>query len=309
MRLAKSIDLFLEHCSFEKKLSDKTLIFYGTDLRQFHDFLVSRSIHTIQEIDKICVKSYVQQISKFEPRTIKRKIASSKAYLNFLEFEDYIIVNPYRKVRVRIREPLQIPIVLEFEEIRKLFTLVKTEQERAIRGNQVSLLLPLRDLAIFELLFATGIRVSELCGIRSTDIDLETGKLLIQGKGNKQRTAQVCNLEALATLKKYADCFSIQIEKTGYFFVSRLISPLSTQSVRYLITKYCKRAGIRKNVTPHTFRHTFATLLLEQDVDIKYIQHLLGHSSINTTQIYTHVSTKKQIEILSRKHPRNLFTL
>lgn len=309
MKIAESIDLFLSHCRYEKNLNDKTIEAYKTDLLQFDVFLKTQKVTSIHKVDKQSIKLFVQHLAKFEVRTIKRKIASSKAYLNFLEFEDYILVNPYRKVKLRIKEPRQLPVVLELEEVKRLFQVLKSECERAKDKSFFLYGEKLRDLSILELLFATGIRVSELCGLRIEDINLETGSLLVHGKGNKERIIQICNSETTKILKDYYRLYTARIKTVGYFLVSRLGTPLSQQSVRFLISKYCKLAGIRKNVTPHTFRHTFATLLLEQDVDIKYIQHFLGHSSINTTQIYTHVNKKKQLEILSTKHPRHLFVL
>jgi len=152
--------------------------------------------------------------------------------------------------------------------------------------------------------FATGVRVSELCNLRPEDVDLRNGKIKVLGKGGKERVIQICQAEALSALREYYRLFSPAIKNRFFFFINRLGSPLSPQSVRLMVRGYSQKAGISKPVTPHTFRHTFATLLLEEDVDIKYIQHLLGHSSISTTQIYTHVNSVKQKKILATKHPR-----
>jgi integrase/recombinase XerD len=133
---------------------------------------------------------------------------------------------------------------------------------------------------------------------------LESGLLRVKGKGSKERIIQICNLDTVESLKDYSNLFTEKIVSSGYFLTNRLNSRLSEQSVRNLIKRYVKIASIDKHITPHTFRHTFATLLLEEDVDIKYIQQMLGHSSIMTTQIYTHVNIEKQKEILTTKHPR-----
>ncbi|MCL2761786.1 MAG: tyrosine-type recombinase/integrase, partial [Treponema sp.] len=127
----------------------------------------------------------------------------------------------------------------------------------------------------------------------------------IMGKGAKERILQIGNPEVLSILRRHADENAAQIHKTGYFFVNRLSSRISEQSVRFLIKRLCAKAHINQNITPHMFRHSFATLLLEEDVDIRYIQRMLGHSSILTTQIYTQVSMAKQRQILTVKHPRN----
>lgn len=309
MRMDQAIKLFLEHCEFEKNLSHKTLQFYKIDLLQFQEFLESEQVDDIGKIDKHIIKTFVQKLVRFKPRTRKRKIASSKAFLNFLEFEDYIAVNPFRKIRTRIKEPKELPTVLDLEEIKTILAIVQQERDQLPNINGHRFKQKLRDLAVLELLFSTGIRVSELCNLTPQNINLSTGHLLINGKGNKERMVSVCNKESLTILRNYQEAFSDQIASIGYFFVSRIKTRLSTQSVRFLISKYVKQTNISKHVTPHTFRHTFATLLLEQDVDIKYIQHFLGHTSISTTQIYTHVNQKKQLEILSQKHPRHLFEL
>lgn len=124
-------------------------------------------------------------------------------------------------------------------------------------------------------------------------------------KGAKERLIQIGNHDVLKAVESYQRAFGEKIEKAGWFFVNRLGRQLSDQSVRNMITKYSDMAGIQMHITPHMFRHSFATLLLEEDVDIRYIQQLLGHSSIVTTQIYTHVASKKQRDILTTKHPRN----
>lgn len=136
-------------------------------------------------------------------------------------------------------------------------------------------------------------------------ISVKEGVIKIFGKGAKERIIQVGNTDVLEAVTEYYTAFAESIEATGYFFINRLGYRLSEQSVRNMITRYTNLAEIELHITPHMFRHSFATLLLEEEVDIRYIQQLLGHSSITTTQIYTHVSSKKQREILVTKHPRN----
>ncbi len=162
-----------------------------------------------------------------------------------------------------------------------------------------------RDIAVVELLFATGIRVSELCELTCNAVDLKQATIKVFGKGSKERVIQICSTEVLEILKQYEQLFA----PSEYFFVNRLGNRLSPQSVRILIRRCKEETGLEKKISPHTFRHTFATLLLEEDVDIKYIQNLLGHSSITTTQIYTHVNMNKQKALLSSKHPRKKMDL
>ena len=149
----------------------------------------------------------------------------------------------------------------------------------------------------------SGFRATLGGALNSMWKDSETN---IYGKGAKERIIQLGNQEVISALILYQETFKTDIEVCGYFFVNRLQHKLSDQSVRFMINRYAQLAGIDQHITPHMFRHSFATLLLEQDVDIRYIQRMLGHSSISTTEIYTHVSNTKQKDILVHKHPRNL---
>ena len=165
----------------------------------------------------------------------------------------------------------------------------------------------MRNILILELLFATGMRISELCSLRTQQIDFHDYIIKIYGKGSKERLIQICNANVRRLIDNYIAI--IESEEHEYLFINRLQNKLSEQSVRYMINDYAKNAQITQHITPHMFRHSFATLLLEEDVDIRYIQQMLGHSSITTTQIYTHTSINKQRAILAAKHPRNKFEI
>ena len=162
-----------------------------------------------------------------------------------------------------------------------------------------------RDIAVVEFLFATGLRVSELSALKRADIDLNAGIFLIKGKGNKERYMQIENREVREAVGEYYNRFQEEIGRQDYFFLNKWGQRMSEQAVRLMLRKHVEKAGISVHLTPHMFRHAFATLLLEEDVDIRYIQKMLGHSSIVTTQIYTYVAVEKQKEILRMKHPRN----
>ena len=165
----------------------------------------------------------------------------------------------------------------------------------------------LRNILILELLFATGMRISELCSLKADRFDFNDYVIKIYGKGSKERLIQICNANVRRLINKYI--ITIKPEEYEFFFINRFHNRLSEQSVRYMIDDYTKKAQISQHITPHMFRHSFATLLLEEDVDIRYIQQMLGHSSITTTQIYTHTSIGKQKTILETKHPRNRFDI
>ena len=303
MKIHKALEDFLLHCETEKKLSSKTIKAYKTDLLQFNNFIVSQKIRSLSRIGKLEIKKYLQELSSFSPKTTKRKIASAKAFFNFHEFEENITSNPFRKIKASIKIPAQLPIVMTLQQVEQILTLAYQNKNNIKDKKKYSYKERLRDIAVLELLFATGIRVSELSNLTISDFDSDFSLIIVNGKGSKERIIPITNFAVKNALTEYFKMFETDIN--NYFFINRLKSRLSSQSVRLMVKRYGKDAKIQKNITPHIFRHSFATLLLEQDVDIRYIQNILGHSSINTTQIYTHVNNKKKNEILTLKHPRN----
>jgi integrase/recombinase XerD len=303
------VNKFFQYCQLEKNLSIKTIDCYRIDFNQFLSFLDSYGAEDdILKIDKHLITNYLQSLNVWKPKTVKRKMASLKAFINWLEFDEIISANPFRKIRVQIKDPFVLPAVMNSYEVE---TILRTAWECSdnVPSDAYKFRTVLRDIAVVELLFATGMRVSELCFLQKENIDLITGVIKINGKGSRERVLIVCNQEALNALISYSICFKEEIKNSEFFFINRLSQRLSDQSVRLLIKKLLKQSGLAKHITPHTFRHSFATLLLENNVDIKYIQNFLGHSSITTTQIYTHISTQKKMEILNIKHPREKFEL
>ena len=251
---------------------------------------------------------YITNLHKqYKPKTVKRKIASLKAFFHYLEYKEILQENPFSKLDVRFREARILPKTIPFHSIQAFLSVLYSQKDLALTEYRKRCCI--RDIAVIELLFATGMRISELCSLKPADIDLANNTVLIYGKGAKERILQICNPEVISALTLYQETFKEEISLCGYFFVNRLQSKLSDQSVRFMINYYSNLAGIEQHITPHMFRHSFATLLLEQDVDIRYIQKMLGHSSISTTEIYTHVSNAKQKDILVHKHPRNLISI
>lgn len=294
------ISRYLMDCKYQKNLDSKTLKAYQIDLEQFSSLIVQKSLELTREGIMVYISDLYQ---RYKPRTVKRKIASVKAFCGYLEYEDLIIENPFSRLRLKVTPPLVLPKTMPLSVIESILTAAYQAKDKAgTLGQQGS---ALRDIAVLELLFATGVRVSELCALPCGDVRLDEGEIKIYGKGAKERFVQIANPEVLNVLRLYRETYREAIEQAGTFFVNRSRKPLSTQSVRAIVNKYSRQAGIKNHITPHMFRHSFATLLLEEGVDIRYIQHLLGHSSIMTTQIYTHVAGKKQRDILSEKHPRN----
>jgi integrase/recombinase XerD len=301
-----SIKGFIGHCNFEKNLSPKTIKFYTIDLMQFTKFLIEKKYSIeIEKVTKFELREYLEEISHLKPKSIKRKIATLKAMFNYLEFEDKITSNPFRKMRIKIKENKNLPKVMDMEEIEKIFKTAYKDRNQIKEIRTYSYLESIRNIVVIELLFSTGARVSEIANIRAENLNLDTGVLLIMGKGNKERVLQICNEESLKILKEYSQLFKDKIVNSGGFFlINRFGTKLSDQSIRSIVMNLAAKAGINKHITPHIFRHSLATLLLEEDVDIRFIQKILGHSSIMTTQIYTHVNKEKQKQILIAKHPR-----
>lgn len=294
------IENYLNFCQSQKCLDCKTLKAYRIDLTQFSEHIGFCDISdiSIELLEKFI--SFLHQT--YKPKTSKRKIASVKAFFHYLEYRDVISINPFNKMHIKFREPVILPKTIPLYTIEQLLQTLYYEHSIAhtVYRKQTTL----RDIAVIELLFSTGIRISELCALKISDVNLLDNTLLIFGKGRKERRIQLCNEDVLRILAEYKDTFYEKIEKCGHFFVHSCGQPLSDQSVRRTIRKYTSLAGIDMNITPHMFRHTFATSLLETDVDIRYIQEFLGHSSINITEIYTHVTMSKQRDILMNKHPR-----
>ncbi len=295
---------YIEYCEYRKRLDSKTLKAYKIDLKQYEDFCTGLSDCYARNV----VDSFITNLHKqYKPKTVKRKIASLKAFFHHMEYRELLSENPFSKLDVRFREAKLLPKTIPFHSIQTFLSTLYTQKEQAESEYQSRCCI--RDIAVIELLFATGMRISELCSLKPSDIDLESNNILIYGKGAKERIIQLGNQEVIAALSLYQETFRKDIEICGYFFVNRLKHKLSDQSVRFMINHYAELAGISQHITPHMFRHSFATLLLEQDVDIRYIQRMLGHSSISTTEIYTHVSNAKQKDILVHKHPRNLMEM
>ena len=290
------IDEFLNYCRYHKKLSDKTIRAYKIDLSQYGVFS--------NELSKQALWDYIEYLNKkYKPKTAKRKLATLKAFIHFLLLQDLIDFNPFDKLETTIKEPLLLPKTIPLGVIAKLISF--SYQQIVFAKSDYQIRSAVRNTAILELLFATGARVAEICTLRSDNVDLLGNSVKFYGKGSKERIIPIENFAVLSILRIYHSLFEKEIPDSGYFFVNKLGRRMTEQSVRNMINFYCKQCGVDMHITPHMFRHSFATLLLEEDVDIRYIQRMLGHSSITTTQIYTHVTSAKQKEILKTKHPRN----
>lgn len=305
MEIEAAIEEFIQHCRCERALSGKTLKAYGTDLSQFRNFMRDDvSVRLIEEVERDGLRDYLRRLGeRYAPRTVRRKVATLKSFFTHMEFNDLVAINPLRKMRISIKEPRSLPRVISLQDVRRLFRHMygKARSGMTSERRQDE---AIRDAAVMEVLFATGMRVAELAGLTVNDVDLQRGSVRIMGKGNRERIVPLCNQQACDALQAYSARSARSESECKRFFVNRLGRPYSEQSVRFMIRKRVREAGIWCHVTPHMFRHTVATLLLGNGMDIRQIQHLLGHTSIATTQIYAHVDDRSHRRLLQQKHPR-----
>lgn len=297
--LVEEKDKYLIVCKTLKGLSSLTLKAYKIDLKQFCDFMNQHDC-----FDKNELNSYINILHKqYKPKTAKRKIACIKAFYRYMEIEDIIDSNPFHKIVLKYKEPLELPRTIPLDCIQEMLSYAYKQNSIAVTQYQKEI--TMRNIIVIELLFSTGMRVSEISNLKTSAINFSDNTIRIFGKSSKERimciSDNICN-----TINNYITIRSYELD---YLFVNRIGNRLSEQSIRYMVNDYAYAIGTPLHITPHMFRHTFATELHNEDVDIRYIQQFLGHSSISTTQIYTHISTSKTREILESKHPRNKMNL
>lgn len=301
--LQNQITKYLNYCQEQKRLDSKTLKAYQIDLKQFYSDILITELNQITSDE---IEKYISKLHQaYKPKTVKRKLASTKAFFRYLEYKEIIEKNPFNRIQIKFREPAILPKTIPLYVVETFLSTIYAQRTTASTTYQKRN--ALRDAAIIELLFATGIRITELCSLKPFDVNLHEKTILIYGKGSKERKIQIGNDEVNIILQEYMEDFAKEIQTCNHFFVNQSGRPLSDQAVRRMINKYSSLAAIELHITPHMFRHTFATCLLEADVNIRYIQEMLGHSSINITEIYTHVEMSKQRDILTTKHPRKDF--
>ena len=284
------LDEFINYILIEKGLAKNTALAYRTDLNIYLKYLEEKSIDykTISHLE-ITDFLWYMKISKSGPRTICRMIESIRQFYKFLISENYIQTDPTTYLSAP-KIPTILPDMLSIEEVDRLLNSVSDTDKISIRNR-----------AMLELLYATGLRVSELISLKFSDIDINECYIKILGKGNKERIVPF-EEKAQLYLKRY-----LKIRKrvnSEYVFLTKLNKPISRIEFWRQLKNIALKAGITKNITPHTLRHSFATHLLTGGADIRFVQEMLGHSSISTTQIYTHVSQDRLQEQHKKHHPR-----
>lgn len=284
------IDKFLNYLSIEKNYSQHTSTNYQRDLGEFSEFLNSRNCRDIKNIDYFLLRKFLGVLSerRLNKRTLSRKISTLKSFFKFIVREGIVKNNPAASlIYPRLDKPL--PKFLTEKEVRKVLELPK--------GEDISVL---RDRAILEFLYSTGCRVSEMTSLKKEEVDLIGGVVKVKGKGRKERLLPLGE-PAVLRIKEYLDA---RVDTSKALFLNRRRKALGDRGVRLIISKYIKKAALNLQVSPHTFRHSFATHLLNRGADLRSVQELLGHSTIATTQIYTHLTIDSLKSVYQKAHPR-----
>jgi tyrosine recombinase XerC len=285
--MIKYLEKFITYLEVERNYSSHTTLNYRIDLEEFFKFLGPASIETVGYPD---LRRFLAQLKgrNLKPRTVSRKLSSLRSFFKFLQREKVIQSNPAKLlVTPKLDKPL--PHFMSEEE-----TIQLIESPKSGKINSP------RDRAIFEILYSTGIRVSELVGLKVDDVDFIGNIIKVMGKGKKERMVPIGD-QALDALKGYMDNRKVESKSV---FLNKNGTRLSDRSVRNIINKYILEQAMAQHVTPHMFRHSFATHLLNHGADLRSVQELLGHVNLSTTQIYTHLTTEKLKKVYDQSHPR-----
>jgi integrase/recombinase XerC len=302
---------FLDYLRLEKHFSDYTVKSYGADLIQFGQFLAgsigqlagagtnSSSIDDrMVKCEPLTIREFLAYLygQNYTKSTTARKLATLRSFYKFLIRRGMVSVNPLSTIRTPKQEK-RLPKCLDLEQVQKLLDAPGDAD-----------LLSARDRSMLEVLYSSGIRVSELVDLEMADLDLQEGVLRVRGKGRKDRLTPIGS-QAIKALQRYfelrnGDAKSQQPQSANRVFLNKHGEPLSTRSVRRKLDKYLVMAGLDPGISPHTLRHSFATHLLNNGADLRSVQELLGHQSLSTTQIYTHLTTSRMKEVYDQAHPR-----
>jgi integrase/recombinase XerD len=290
------IDKFLDYLLAERGLAANTISSYGMDLKMFKDFLKDSKLGSWKSVTHQVINTFLlkRRDKGINPASLARELVAIKMFFRFI-FQEGFINNDPTSVLESPRLWKRLPDSLSIEEV-----------ERILKTPKILTPLGLRDKVCLEVLYATGMRVSELVTLKANDLNLDVGFIRCLGKGDKERIVPLGRV-AIRYLAKYLSDVRPKLakkDKDGYVFISHLGKKISRQSIWKIIKKYALLSGIKKNITPHTLRHSFATHLLERGADLRVVQEMLGHSNISTTQIYTHVNKERLKAIHKMFHPR-----
>jgi len=289
--MQRFVDKFITYLRVEKNSSLHTISNYTRDLKSFYTFLGPDI--DIKKVDRLALRRYMAELRgrNYAKRTIARHLASLRSFFRFLYREGHVEVNP----ATAIPTPKLDRILPKFLDVEKVVKLLQSPDEATTNG--------LRDRAIMETLYSTGIRVSELVGLDLDDIDFISGVIKVFGKGSKERLVPVGE-PALAAIRRYDAQKDPLVKEKKAVFLNKSGARLTDRSVRRVMDKYIRKCSIQEKLSPHSLRHSFATHLLDRGADLRSVQELLGHMNLSTTQIYTHVTTERLKEVYDKVHPR-----
>ncbi|ADJ79051.1 site-specific tyrosine recombinase XerD [Lactobacillus salivarius] len=287
---------YLHYLKVERGLSENTINSYGIDLKLFLEYLRENEIPSFKQVNKEVIVNYMQSEKNNNKAnsSILRSVSSLRKFFQYLAQEKIIEKDPMLLIDTP-KKKQHLPQVLTKEEVEKL-----------LRSPNTGQVLGLRDRAMLELMYATGLRISEIINLKLEDLHLTMGTLQTLGKGHKERIVPVGD-EAIKWVNRYLEEARPKLlkqKRSNYLFLNFHGNNLTRQGVWKNLKAEVRKAGIQKNITPHTLRHSFATHILENGADLRIVQELLGHADISTTQIYTHLSNKQLADIYNRAHPR-----
>lgn len=287
---------YLHYLKVERGLSENTINSYGIDLKLFLEYLRENEIPSFKQVNKEVIVNYMQSEKNNNKAnsSILRSVSSLRKFFQYLAQEKIIEKDPMLLIDTP-KKKQHLPQVLTKEEVEKL-----------LRSSNTGQVLGLRDRAMLELMYATGLRISEIINLKLEDLHLTMGTLQTLGKGHKERIVPVGD-EAIKWVNRYLEEARPKLlkqKRSNYLFLNFHGNNLTRQGVWKNLKAEVRKAGIQKNITPHTLRHSFATHILENGADLRIVQELLGHADISTTQIYTHLSNKQLADIYNRAHPR-----
>ncbi|WP_212925035.1 tyrosine recombinase XerC [Oceanobacillus sp. J11TS1] len=292
------MDKFIEYLQIEKNASPYTIQFYRTDLETFEAFMNRENVNGLKDVSYREVRVFLTKLynDALSRRSVSRKISSLRSFYRFLEREKMVVENPFTQLTLPKAEK-PVPSFLYKEELEKLFSV-----------SDVSTDLGQRDQALLEILYGTGIRVSECQQLRVKDIDFSIGTIFVTGKGRKERYVPFGSFAEAALQKYLLDGRKNLLNKshnvTENVFLNARGNPITTRGIRTILNKIVEKASLNIQVHPHKLRHTFATHMLNEGADLRSVQELLGHESLSSTQIYTHVSKEHLKKAYMKSHPR-----
>ena len=289
--LDRFVHKFISYLEIEKNASSHTITNYKIDLRGFSESIKDKPIENVTHID---VRLFLAKLKEknFSKSSVARKIAALRSFFKFLYREGLIKANPAVGLSTPKIEK-KLPLFLDTSDVVKLLESPDSSDD-----------IGLRDRAILETLYSTGIRVSELVGLDIEDIDFISGVLKVRGKGKKERLVPIGD-KALRAIKAYFEKIGVtEINESKPVFLNKSKRRVSDRAVRRIVDKYIRKSSLNENISPHSLRHSFATHMLDRGADLRSVQELLGHASLSTTQIYTHVTTDRLKSIYDKVHPR-----